>query len=55
VFSAGVHVKGTATYQREGHEEQILSAGSAFFDPAKSIITNFANASESDPVTFVAF
>jgi quercetin dioxygenase-like cupin family protein len=51
----GYIVHGTATYQREGHEAQILPAGSAFVEPAGAIITNFGNASDREPLTFVAF
>jgi len=51
----GYIVEGTATYQIEGEAEQILPAGSAFHEPAGAIIANFGNASESEPMTFVAF
>jgi hypothetical protein len=32
-----------------------LPAGSAFHEPAGAIIANFGNASDSEPMTFVAF
>jgi quercetin dioxygenase-like cupin family protein len=51
----GYILKGTATYQIEGEAEQILPAGSAFHEPAGAIIANFGNASDSEPMTFVAF
>ena len=51
----GYIVKGKATYQIEGEAEQILPAGSAFYEPADAIIANFGNASDSEPMTFVAF
>jgi quercetin dioxygenase-like cupin family protein len=51
----GYIVKGTATYQIEGQAEQILPAGSAFHEPAGAVIANFGNASDSEPMTFVAF
>ncbi|MBV8274245.1 MAG: cupin domain-containing protein [Verrucomicrobia bacterium] len=51
----GYIVKGTAIYQIEGEAEQILPAGSAFHEPAGAIIANFGNASDSEPMTFVAF
>ncbi len=51
----GYIVKGTATYQIEGEAEQILPAGSAFHEPAGAVIANFGNASDSEPMTFVAF
>jgi quercetin dioxygenase-like cupin family protein len=51
----GYILKGTATYQMEGEAEQILRAGSAFHEAAGAIIANFGNASDSEPMTFVAF
>src|ERR1700752_2846750 len=51
----GYIVEGTATYEIEGEAKQILSAGSAFHEPAGAIIANFGNASASEPMTFVAF
>ena len=51
----GYILKGTATYQIEGEAEQILPTGSAFHEPAGAIIANFGNASDSEPMTFVAF
>jgi hypothetical protein len=44
-----------AVYQIEGQTEQTLPAGSAFYEAADTIIANFANASDSEPMTFVAF
>ena len=51
----GYIAKGTAIYQIEGEPEQILSAGSAFYEPANAVIADFGNASETDPMTFIAF
>jgi quercetin dioxygenase-like cupin family protein len=51
----GYIVSGTAVYQIEGDVEQTLSAGSAFYEPAGAVIANFGNASNSIPMTFVAF
>ena len=51
----GYIVKGTAVYQVEGEAEQILPAGAAFHEPAGMVIANFGNASDSEPMTFVAF
>jgi quercetin dioxygenase-like cupin family protein len=51
----GYIVEGTAIYQIEGEREQILPAGSAFHEPAGAIIAEFGNASDSEPMTFVAF
>jgi hypothetical protein len=42
-------------YQVEGEPEQILPAGSAFHEPAGAIIAEFGNASDSEPMKFVAF
>ena len=51
----GYIAEGTAVYQIEGDPEQILPAGSAFYEPAGAIIAEFGNASDSKPMTFVAF
>ncbi len=51
----GYIVAGTAVYQIEGEAAQTLPAGSAFYEPADAVIANFGNASESEPMTFVAF
>ena len=51
----GYIVEGTAIYQIQGEPEQILPAGSAFHEPAGAIIADFGNASDSEPMTFVAF
>jgi quercetin dioxygenase-like cupin family protein len=51
----GYIVAGTAIYQIEGEAAQRLAAGSAFYEPAEKIIANFGNASETEPMTFVAF
>jgi quercetin dioxygenase-like cupin family protein len=51
----GYVVSGTAVFQIEGEEEQILPSGSAFCEPADAVIANFGNASSSEPMTFVAF
>ena len=51
----GYIVAGTAVYQIEGEGVQMLPAGSAFYEPADAIIANFGNASDSEPMTFVAF
>src|SRR5260370_27359270 len=51
----GYILNGTATYQIEGKAEQILPAASAFHQPSGTIIANFGNASDSEPMTFVAF
>ena len=51
----GYIVAGIAVYQIEGKDVQMLPAGSAFYEPADAITANFGNASDSEPMTFVAF
>jgi quercetin dioxygenase-like cupin family protein len=51
----GYIAQGTALFQIEGEPEQILPAGSAFHEPAGAIIAEFGNASDSEPMTFIAF
>jgi quercetin dioxygenase-like cupin family protein len=51
----GYIVAGTAVYQMEGHPEQTLPTGSAFYEAADTVIANFGNASDSEPMVFVAF
>jgi quercetin dioxygenase-like cupin family protein len=51
----GYIVSGTAVYQIEGEDAQVLPAGSAFYEPAEKIVAKFGNASETEPMTFVAF
>lgn len=47
--------EGTAAYEIEGEPVLKLPAGSAFYEPADTTIVNFGNASECDPLIFVAF
>jgi quercetin dioxygenase-like cupin family protein len=51
----GYIVEGTAIYQIEGETAQVLPAGSAFYEPADTVIANFGNASETASMQFVAF
>jgi quercetin dioxygenase-like cupin family protein len=51
----GYIVDGTAQYAIEGQPAQILPQGRAFYEPADTVIASFDNASESEPMTFVAF
>jgi quercetin dioxygenase-like cupin family protein len=51
----GYIVAGTARYQIEGQAVQILPAGSAFHEPAETVIASFGNASDTEPMMFVAF
>lgn len=47
--------EGTAVYQIEGESTQTLFAGSAFYEPANAVVANFGNASDSNPMTLIAF
>jgi quercetin dioxygenase-like cupin family protein len=51
----GYIAEGTATIQVEGQPPQTLPAGSAFHEPAQTVMARFDNASDSDPMTFIAF
>lgn len=51
----GYIVEGAARVQIEGQSAQRLPAGSAFHEPAGTIIAQFDNDSVSEPMTFVAF
>lgn len=50
----GYIAEGTAVVQIEGQPAQELPAGSAFYEPADTIIARFDNASSSAPMTFIA-
>jgi quercetin dioxygenase-like cupin family protein len=50
----GYIIEGTAVYQIEGEPAKTLATGSAFYEPANTVIANFGNASDSEPMTFVA-
>ena len=50
----GYIVEGAAQFRIEGQPVQQLPAGSAFHEPAKTVIADFSNASQSEPMTFVA-
>ena len=51
----GYVTEGTIRYQIDGEIVQNLHAGSAFYEPANTRIREFANASATDPASFVAF
>jgi quercetin dioxygenase-like cupin family protein len=51
----GYIVAGTAVYQVEGQAEEILPAGSAFYEAPNNVIANFGNASDTEAMVFVAF
>ena len=50
----GYIVEGTAIYEIEGEPAQTLNAGSAFYERADAVIANFGNASDTEPMKFVA-
>ena len=51
----GYIASGNAHMQIEGQPNQPLPTGSAFYEPAGAVIANFGNASETEPMTFIAF
>jgi quercetin dioxygenase-like cupin family protein len=51
----GYVVQGAAVLHVDGESQQTLPAGSAFYEPADTIIANFGNASDFESMTFVAF
>ncbi|MBN8854609.1 MAG: hypothetical protein BGO55_22010 [Sphingobacteriales bacterium 50-39] len=51
----GYIIEGTAMLQVDGEGEQVLPAGSAFFEPADARILHFDNHSDTEPMVFVAF
>lgn len=51
----GYIAEGTAEFQIEGQSAQTLPAGSAFHEPAQTVIADFRNASDTEPMTFITF
>lgn len=51
----GYIAKGAVDFQIEGGPVETLRAGAAFYEPAGVTISRFDNASESEPLTFIAF
>jgi quercetin dioxygenase-like cupin family protein len=51
----GYIASGTGFYQIEGKPAELLPVGSAFYEPAGSVIADFGNASDVTPLTFIAF
>lgn len=51
----GLIKSGEVLFQVDGHHEQVLHAGDAFYEPQDAPIVHFDNASTSDAMTFVAF
>jgi quercetin dioxygenase-like cupin family protein len=50
----GYIASGTAVFQIEDEAAQLLTAGSAFYEPADRVIAEFSNSSDEIPLTFVA-
>ncbi len=51
----GYVASGTAFCQIEGEPAELLPVGSAFYEPAERVIADFGNASDTMPMTFIAF
>lgn len=52
----GYIAEGTALFQSEGEAEpQTLTSGSAFYEPANTVIVRFDNASATEPMKFIAY
>lgn len=51
----GYIAQGSAVLEIEGQKAQKLPEGSAFYEPADTLILSFNNASATDPMTFIAF
>ena len=51
----GYIADGNAILEIEGRPAQNLSSGSAFHEPAGTVIADFRNASDTEPLTFIAF
>lgn len=51
----GYIASGTVRFQIEGQEPKTLKAGDAFYEPADTRILHFDNASDREPMSFIAF
>lgn len=51
----GYIASGTAFCQIEGESAELLPVGSAFYEPAGRVISDFGNASDTTSLTFIAF
>jgi quercetin dioxygenase-like cupin family protein len=51
----GYIAQGTAIVQIEGQPAQTLPTGSAFHEPAQTVMADFRNASDTEPLTFITF
>jgi len=50
----GYIAEGSAVLQIEGRAMQSLPTGSAFHEPAQTVIARFDNASQTEPMKFIA-
>lgn len=48
-------VSGTVLFQIEGQEQQLIKAGSAFYEPKDQPILHFDNASDTEPLIFITY
>lgn len=51
----GYIVEGSAVFQIEGRPPQTLIAGSAFYEPANTVVVRFDNGSDAQPMKFIAY
>jgi quercetin dioxygenase-like cupin family protein len=51
----GYIAQGTAIIQIEGQPARTLARGSAFHEPAQTVMADFRNASDTEPLTFITF
>lgn len=51
----GYVVSGTLLFQIEGQAPEIIKSGNAFYEPKNQPILHFDNASESEPLIFLAY
>jgi quercetin dioxygenase-like cupin family protein len=51
----GYVASGTGFCQIEGEMAELLPVGAAFYEPAGRVISDFGNASDVTPLTFIAF
>jgi|WetSurMetagenome_2_1015567.scaffolds.fasta_scaffold399525_1 quercetin dioxygenase-like cupin family protein len=48
-------VSGSVLFQVEGDSVKVLKAGEAFYEPAQKPIVHFDNASDTEPLIFIAY
>src|ERR1700728_4523508 len=51
----GYIAQGTAIFQIEGQPAQTLATGSAFHEPVGTVMADFRNASDTEPLTLIIF